>query len=152
VIIFILLLVPSILFDWAYVRAMEREDVRVTLRNDLRAAIGNARVKINVSPTALYFYTAMPAADPLTADHQSIALRDQSTLANYFIIGFERPLSVSQLTFQVRNIEASGNFKYVRMYYSAPSIFGKTVDLSRFPPDMIYPFPTILLFRSIGQG
>jgi hypothetical protein len=38
------------------------------------------------------------------------------------------------------------------MYYSAPSIFGKTVDLSRFPADMIYPFPTILLFRSIGQG
>jgi len=109
-------------------------------------------VKINVSPTALYFYTAMPAADPLTADHQSVALRDQSALADYFIIGFERPLSVSQLTFQVRNIEASGNFKYVRMYYSAPSIFGNTVDLSRFPPDMIYPFPTILLFRSIGQG
>jgi hypothetical protein len=152
VIILILLLVPSILFDWAYVRAMGREDVRVTLRNDLRAASGNARVKINVSPTALYFYTAMPAADPLTADHQSVALRDQSALADYFILGFERPLSVSQLTFQVRNIEASGNFKYVRMYYSAPSIFGKTVDLSRFPPDMIYPFPTILLFRSIGQG
>jgi hypothetical protein len=29
-----------------------------------------------------------------------------------------------------------------------PRIFQHPIDLSRFPPDMTYPFPTLLLFQA----
>ena len=37
----------------------------------------------------------------------------------------------------------------MKAYSRAPTILGKRLDLSNFPPDMIYPFPTILLFRNV---
>lgn len=148
----VLLTVPSLFFDLAYVYAMEREDVRTHVRRDLKADIGNAAATINVHPGPSYFYTAMPAAEPLRDNNITIALQDETSPADYLVVGFERPLSDRQLAFHIRNVEKTGNFKYIRDYYSPPFVFGRKIDLSRFPPDMIYPFPTILLFRATAKG
>jgi hypothetical protein len=37
----------------------------------------------------------------------------------------------------------------MKAYTRAPTVFGETLDLSKFPVDMTYPFPTILLFSKV---
>ena len=47
----------------------------------------------------------------------------------------------------VRQVEAQGKFTYEKSYRVPVKIFGHEFELVRFPQDMTYPFPTILLFR-----
>jgi Dolichyl-phosphate-mannose-protein mannosyltransferase len=147
----ILLAGPSVLFDVAYVRAMQGRDVRLVLHHDLAAAIGDNVSTINVLELGTYFYTAMPGVDPLSSKKITVALHDRASPADYYIIGYDRPLSPEQRAYDISNVQTKGYFKFCREYYSPPSILGRKLDLSHFPPDMIYPFPTILLFCSAAK-
>jgi hypothetical protein len=51
----------------------------------------------------------------------------------------------------IRKVETGGTFRFMKAYSRAPTIFGKRFDLSKFPSDMTYPFPTILLFRKVSD-
>jgi dolichyl-phosphate-mannose-protein mannosyltransferase len=148
--VLLLLTLPSIVFDWAYGQAMTRRDVRELLRNDMRASIADrSATSIGVSEGGCYFYTAMPAVLPLQRQNKNVAVQLESALgttADFLVIGFERPLSEALRDSTIRKVESGGSFRFVKAYSRAPTVFGRRLDLSDFPVDMTYPFPTILLF------
>jgi len=144
----LLVLGPSVFFDVAYGRAMQRKDARLVLRADLQRSIGEAPATIGIFRLGPYFYTAMPAAEPLRNERVTIRLQDTSQPADFFLVGFGRPIDTAQLDAIIRQIEQQGNFKYERTYSMRPKIFEREFPLARFPSDMTYPFPTILLFRA----
>jgi hypothetical protein len=153
-ILILLLIMPTILFDWAYGRAMRGRDVREMLRNDMRELIKDrSSTTIAVSETCGYFfYTAMPAVFPLASNNVTVQLESTFTgPADFLVMGFGWPLTENARNDSIREVKSGGTFKLVKGYSHAPSIFGKTLDLSTFPPDMTYPFPTILLFRNVTE-
>ncbi len=150
-IVMVLLIVPSIVFDWAYDRAMKRRDVRELLRNDMRDLIKDrSAATVAVSEYGCYFYTVMPAVLPLKGDKVAVELESAIIEpADFYVIGFEGPPAESSRNSTIRKVESGGVFRFMKAYSRAPTVFGKTLDLSHFPPDMTYPFPTILLFHKV---
>jgi hypothetical protein len=150
-ILILLLIMPTILFDWAYGRAMRGRDVREMLRNDMGELIKDrSSTSIAVSEGGYYFYTAMPAVLPLKSNNVAVQLESSLTAqADFFVMGFGWPLAENSLNSTIRQVESGGPFRFMKAYSRAPSVLGKRLDLSNFPPDMTYPFPTILLFRRL---
>jgi hypothetical protein len=145
----LLLALPSIAFDAGYVKAMPQRDSRSALREDLPKLIGTRSVTVGVfSGLGGYFYTVMPAVDPLKSDKVVVQLQDTGQDADFFLVGFGEPIDSGLLDFVVKKVEAQGNFRYEKTYSVHPKILGRELRLARFPSDMTYPFPTILLFRS----
>ena len=150
-ILVVLLVIPTILFDWAYGRAMRGRDVREIVHDDMQELIKDrSTTTIAVSESGAYFYTAMPAVFPLKSNDVALQLESSfTTPADFFVMGFEWPLAENWRSFWIRRVESGGAFRFMKAYSHAPTILGKRLDLSNFPPDMIYPFPTILLFRNV---
>jgi dolichyl-phosphate-mannose-protein mannosyltransferase len=144
----LLVLGPSVAFDAAYGRAMREKDAREVLRGDLQELIGDARATIGILQFGPYFYTAMPAAKPLTSEKVAVQLQNPDQDADFFLIGLPTQIEPAQMNAIVRQVEAQGKFTYERSYSVPVKIFGHEFGLTRFPQDMTYPFPTILLFRA----
>jgi hypothetical protein len=144
----LLIVGPSIAFDIAYGRAMQQKDAREVLREDLRNLIGETPATIGISRFGSYFYTAMPAAEALKSDRVTVQLQDPGEKADFFVLGFPRQMNPPYIAATIRAVEAQGQFKFERSYSIPLTIFGYKFDLGRFPPDMTYPFPTILFFRA----
>jgi hypothetical protein len=145
----LLLALPSVAFDAGYVKAMSQRDSRSALREDLQKLIGTSSVTVGIfSGLGGYFYTVMPAVEPLKSEKVIVQLQDSGQQADFLLIGFGRPIDSGVLNLTVKKIEATGRFRYEKSYSAYPKIFGKKLSLARFPSDMTYPFPTILLFRS----
>jgi hypothetical protein len=144
----LLAFVPSILFDVAYDRAMRQKDVRQVVREDLQKSIGGTPAKIGVLHYGPYFYTVMPAAKPLNSENVTVQLQDLGQDADFFLIGLTTQLEPAQMNAIVRLVEAQGKFTFEKSYRVPVAIFGHEFKLVRFPQDMTYPFPTILLFRA----
>jgi hypothetical protein len=49
----------------------------------------------------------------------------------------------------IRKVQNGGTLRFTKAYTRAPTVFGETLDLSKFPVDMTYPFPSILLFSKV---
>jgi hypothetical protein len=139
---------PSVAFDVAYGRAMQQKDAREALREDLEALIGESPATVGISRLGPYFYTAMPAAGLLKSDRVNVQLQDPSEKADFFVLGFPRQMDPAYMKATIRAVEAQGQFKFERSYNVPITIFGYEFRLERFPPDMTYPFPSILLFRA----
>ena len=144
----LLVLGPSVAFDVAYDHAMRKSDAREVVRADLQKLIGDARATIGVSQVGPYFYTAMPAAKPLTNDKVTVQLQNPGQDADFFLIGWPTQIEPAQMNAIARLVEAQGKFTFEKSYRVPVKIFGQEFKLMRFPTDMIYPFPTILLFRA----
>ena len=144
----LLVLGPSVAFDAAYGRAMREKDAREVLRGDLQELIGDARATIGILQFGPYFYTAMAAAKPLTSEKVAVQLQNPDQDADFFLIGLPTQIEPAQMNAIVRQVEAQGKFTYERSYSVPVKIFGHEFGLTRFPQDMTYPFPTILLFRA----
>jgi hypothetical protein len=125
---------------------------REMLRGDMQELIKeHSSAGIAVSEGGCSFDTAMPAVVPLKSNNVAVQLESSLTApADFFVIGFERPLAENSRNSTIRQVESGGAFRFIKAYSSAPIVFGKTSDLSNFPPDMTYPFPTILLFRNVN--
>jgi hypothetical protein len=147
---FILVLGPSVVFDIAYGRAMQQKDARQVLREDLQKEIGQAPTTIGVLRYGAYFYTVMPATEPLKSQKVSVQLQDAGQKADLFVLGFPREMEPAEMKATIRRVEAQGQFTFERSYNVPVKIFGYEFRLARFPTDMTYPFPTILLFRARG--
>lgn len=145
---FLLLVVPSVVFDLAYVRAMKKTDPRTALYRDLWKATAESPATVSVSDVGPYFYTVMPAVEPLRGKGVTIQLHDASQPADFFLIAFDRPIDPVQRDRTIRQIEQQGYFRYEKIYSAHPTVFGHELQLSSFPQDMLYPFPTILFFRA----
>jgi Dolichyl-phosphate-mannose-protein mannosyltransferase len=139
---------PSVAFDAAYGRAMREKDAREVIRSDLQELIGDARATIGVLQYGPYFYTAMPAAKPLTSEKVAVQLQNPGQDADFFLIGVPTEIGPAQMNAIIWQVEAQGKFTYERSYSVPVKIFGHEFSLTRFPQDMTYPFPTILLFRA----
>ncbi len=74
-------------FDLAYDRAMQQKDAREVLRQDLRNSIGEVPTRVGILHYGPYFYTAMPAAKPLTSDKVVVQLQDAGEDADYLLVG-----------------------------------------------------------------
>jgi len=148
-----LVIIPTMLFDFAYGRAMQRRDVREIARADMRQMIKRrSGTTVGVSESGCYFYTAMPAIVPLKNGNVAVRLQSSFTEpADFLVMGFERPLTKNSREAAIREVENGKTFRFLTDYNRAPSLFGKRLDLSNFPPDMTYPFPTILLFRNMAE-
>ncbi len=146
--VLLLVLGPSVFFDLAYGRAMQKKDAREIVRNDLRKLIGDARATIGILQLGPYFYTAMPAAKPLTSDKVAVHLQNPEQDADFFLVGLPTQIEPAQMNAIVRQVEAQGKFTYEKSYRIPVKIVGHEFKLVRFPQDMTYPFPTILLFRA----
>jgi Dolichyl-phosphate-mannose-protein mannosyltransferase len=140
--------IPSIIFDLAYGYAMKQNDARSTLRKDLGNLVDNRAVTIGIAHFGGYFYTVMPAVDPLKSEKVEVRLQDLDQKADFFLLGFGAPIDSGLLDVAVKKVEAQGNFTYENTYRGHEKIFGRELRLARFPSDMTYPFPTILLFRA----
>jgi Dolichyl-phosphate-mannose-protein mannosyltransferase len=144
----LLVLGPSVAFDAAYGRAMREKDSREVLRGDLQELIGDARATIGVLQFGPYFYTAMPAAKPLTSEKVAVQLQNPGQDADFLLVGLPTQIEPAQMNAIVSQVEAQGKFTYEKSYGVPVKIFGHEFRLVRFPQDMTYPFPTILLFRA----
>lgn len=138
----------SVVFDVAYDRAMLQKDARQAVREDLQKFIGEAPATIGIWPYGPYFYTVMPAAMPLKSEKVAVELQEPGQNADFFLVGFPIQIAPAQISAAVRQVEAQGKFSYEKSYSVRAKIFGHELNLTRFPSDMTYPFPTILLFRS----
>jgi dolichyl-phosphate-mannose-protein mannosyltransferase len=139
---------PSVVFDVAYSRAMQQKDARQLVQEDLRNLIGDAPAKIGIFRFGPYFYSVMPAATPLNSDEVEVRLQDPGQDADFFLLGFPTQVSPAALNATVRQVETQGKFRYAKSYCVPVRIFGHEFRLMRFPQDMTYPFPLILLFRA----
>jgi hypothetical protein len=137
----------SLAFDLAYGRAMQKKDAREVLRGDLQKLIGDAQATIGIFQLGPYFYTAMPAAKPLASEKVVVQLQKPEQDADFFLIGLPTQIEPARMDALVGQVEAQGKFTYERSYRVPVKIFGHEFKLARFPQDMTYPFPTILLFR-----
>ncbi len=84
---FCLVVGSSVVFDLAYVQAMQQRDARTVLREDLHTMIGESFATIGVSPYDSYIYTVMPAVDPLKSEKVRIQLQDPEQKADFFLMG-----------------------------------------------------------------
>ncbi|PYL23346.1 MAG: hypothetical protein DMF37_10065 [Verrucomicrobia bacterium] len=139
---------PSVVFDIAYGRAMQKKDARQLVRRDLQKLIGEAPATIGVARFHLYFYTVMPAAKPLISEKVAVQLQDSGQDADFFLVGFASQIERAKVNETIEQVEAQGKFKFEKTYSVPVKIFGREFSLVRFPQDMTYPFPTILLFRA----
>jgi hypothetical protein len=146
--VFLFVIGSSAFFDVAYVQAMQEKDSRSTLRKDLRKIIGTNSVTIGFSGLGVYFYTTTPAVEPLKSEKVKIQLQDAGQKADFFLLGWPGQMDPEQLNATIREIEGQGVFRYEKSYNVRPRIFGREFQLTQFPQDMTYPFPTILLFRA----
>ena len=146
-----LFLGPSVVFDVAYVHAMEQKDARLALRKDLQKMIGESSATIGVSRFGPTFYTVMPAVEPLKSARVIVQLQDAGQKADFYLVGFTGQIDSTRLNVTSRMVEAQGKFRFEKSYSVRPKIFGKELGLARFPTDMTYPFPTILLFRAKAE-
>src|SRR5436190_7657476 len=144
----LLVMVPSIIFDLAYDRAMQQTDAREILRKDLHNFIGEAPARIGILHWGPYFYTAMPAANPLNSEKVVVQLQDAGEDADFFLVGFSTQVGPPLVNATVQRVEAQGKFRYAKSYRVPVRIFGHEFRLMHFPQDMTYPFPMILLFRA----
>ena len=144
----ILALGLSVAFDVAYGRALRKKDAREVLRGDLKNLIGDARATVGILGFGPYFYTAMPVAKPLSSEKVAVQLQNAERDADYFLIGLPTQIEPARMNALVEQVEARGKFTYERSYRVPVKIFGHEFKLARFPQDMTYPFPTILLFRA----
>jgi hypothetical protein len=144
---FCLVVGSSVVFDLAYVQAMQERDARTVLREDLHTMIGESFATIGVSPYGPYIYTVMPAVDPLKSEKVRIQLQDPEQKADFFLMGLAEQFDSAWLNAIIRRVETQGAFRYEKTYNVRPRIFGRELRLADFPQDMTYPFPTILLFR-----
>jgi len=145
----VFILVPSVVFDIAYVRAMQQKDARQVLREDLQKAIGDAAATVGVWHYGPSFYTVMPAAKPLSSQKITVQLQESpGQNADFFLVGFPTEIGPAEIRATVQQVEAQGKFQYARRYRVPVKIFGHEFNLRHFPQDMTYPFPTILLFRA----
>ena len=80
----LLVLGPSLAFDVAYGRAMQKKDAREVLRDDVQKLIGDARATIGILQFGPYFYTAMPAAKPLTSEKVAVLLQNPEQDSHLF--------------------------------------------------------------------
>jgi hypothetical protein len=144
----VLILGSSVIFDIAYDRAMQQQDARQLVREDLKKLIDQRPATIGILRLGAYFYTAMPAAEPLTSQNVIVRLQDAGQDADFLLLGLARQISAAQTDEMVREVEAEGKFKYIKAYRVPVRIFGQEWSLAGFPLDMTYPFPTILLFRA----
>ena len=144
----LLVLGPSLAFDVAYGRAMQKKDAREVVRGDLQKLIGDAPATIGVWQIGPYFYTAMPAAKPLASEKVAVQLQNPAQDADFFLVGVPTQIDPAQLNVIVSQVESEGKFAYEKSYRVPVTIFGYELNLARFPLDMTYPFPTILLFRA----
>ena len=144
----LLVMVPSIIFDLAYDRAMQQKDAREVLRQDLQNFIGESPARIGILHWGPCFYTAMPAAKPLSTDKVVVQLQDAPEDADYFLVGFSTQIGEALIKATVQRVETQGKFRYAKSYRVPVRIFGHEFRLMHFPQDMTYPFPMILLFRA----
>jgi len=144
----VFILGSSVFFDIAYDRAMQQKDVRQVVREDLKNLIGETPAKIGILRFGGYFYTAMPAAKPLISQKVAVQLQDPGQDADFLLLGLAWQISPEHINAIVRQVEAQGKFEYTKTYSVPVKIFGHEYKLARFPLDMTYPFPTILLFRA----
>ncbi len=139
---------PSVLFDLAYDQAIKRKDVRLVLRADLQKLIGESPATIGVSQFAHHFYTVMPAANLLKSEKIKVQVQKPDQTADLFLVGLPSAIDPKDINTIIKDVETQGKFKYERSYRIRPKLFGHEFSLVRFPEDMTYPFPTILVFRS----
>jgi hypothetical protein len=145
---FFLVLGPSVVFDVAYVHAMQQKDARSALCEELQKMVGESPAIIGVSRFGPSFYTVMPAVEPLESEKVIVQLQDPGQKAAFFLVGFTGPIDPALLNGTIRMVEAQGKYRFEKSYSVRPKIFGRELGLVHFPQDMTYPFPTILLFRA----
>jgi hypothetical protein len=115
-IVTVLVIAPSVVFDVVYTHAMEQKDVRSALREDLNKMIANSRATIAVSRFGPWFYTVMPAVEPLKSKSVTVQRQEPGQPADFFLVGFTGPSDRTQIEAMIRRIEQQGNFKYERTY------------------------------------
>lgn len=140
--------IPSIIFNWTYVSAMTRPDVRTIVQDELKTMIGSSPAVIGVGRYGGHEWTARPAVESLRSDTVTVRVQGPAEQADFFLLGRRGAIDSRNLEADIRSVEEVGKFKFLKVYSAPPKLFGREVDLVGFPSDMTYPFPTILVFRA----
>jgi Dolichyl-phosphate-mannose-protein mannosyltransferase len=138
----------SVVFDVAYDHALQEKDTRESVRDDLKALIGDSAATIGLLRVGAYFYTVAPAVEPLKSERVSVQLQDADENADFLLVGFPRQPNSAWINATIKMVEDRKRFQLAKSYRVPVKIFGHEFSLAWFPPDMTYPFPTILLFRA----
>ena len=94
----------------------------------------------------------MPAAARLKGGKVTVQLQEPWQKAGFFLVGFPHKPEPVRINTVIRAIEAQGVFKFEKSYHVPVRFFGQQFNLARFPQDLTYPFPMILLFRAKFLG
>jgi hypothetical protein len=127
---------------------MQQKDARDLVRKDLQDAIGDRPARIGILHFGPDFYTVMPAAKALNNEKVTVQLQDPGENADFLLVGFPTEAAPELINETVRQVETQRKFEYAKSYRVPVRIFGHEFNLTHFPPDMTYSFPTILLFRA----
>src|SRR5437867_4653649 len=106
----LLIVVPSLIFDLAYGRAMQQKDAREIVRKDLQNAIGERPTRIGILHVGPDFYTVMPAAKPLNNEKVTVQLQDPGEDADFLLAGFPSEGAPALINSTVRQVETQGKF------------------------------------------
>ena len=129
----VLLTLPSIAFDAAYVGTMRQRDSRSILREDLQRLIGHNSATIGIFPSlGGYFYAAMPAAEPLKNEKVVVQLQDLDQQADFLLVGFGGPIDSNLLDYSVNKVEEQSRFKTTEVIAFAPGSLEKSFALHAF--------------------
>ncbi|MFN8388824.1 MAG: hypothetical protein U0136_00880 [Bdellovibrionota bacterium] len=150
------IVLPSILFDLAYVSAMQGEDSRTELRRyflDAQRVEGRPLV-VGVFP-AFNNFVVLPALDGLDAPHPKVQFREDFVTnpgeTDYVITAAFEPHQFPLFDKQSAELVASGSFARVLDLARAPSLLGYEFSVENNPHDLQYPFPRLSLFKRVRE-
>ena len=87
---------------------------------------------IAVSEGGYYFYTAMPAVFPLKSDNVAVQLESAlTTPADFFVMGFERPLLRDSRDSAIHQVESAGNVPFYETVQPSTDDFRQDDSISR---------------------
>ncbi len=159
IVVWLLLIVictPTVLYDWAYVSAMERNDPRIQLYNFFKAKV-DINKPINIALIAsdqLNYFLVRPTLDIYNNAIRFDNLEESqlSTCNDQYLLFYAFEAShYSLANDRLKKFTESGKFEFIQSFENPIKLNGYIFKFPNNPHDLVYPFPTIYLLKVINK-
>ncbi len=141
----------SVLYDIGYTRAMARGDARDQLHAFMMAESAVRPVTIGYYGGGHDYFLVRPALDAIPVDRvrtvtETNRLREGLVPELDFLVltAFE-PGNEMAVRSEIRSLEATGRYRFLRVFSNPIRAFGVTFDYPKNPHDLQYPLPKLYL-------
>ncbi|MFN8369830.1 MAG: hypothetical protein U0T83_04290, partial [Bacteriovoracaceae bacterium] len=141
-----LITVPTVIYDWAYVSAMSRDDSRIQLYKFF-----NEHSDVN-NPTRIGLYYA-DGYNYFMINPTLDALGGKIKYSNHnnaqYLVFYASATSDFQLAQQrVEELQKSGQFELVKIFENPIQFYNHSFKTDNYPHDLLYPFPKLYLMKN----